>query len=415
MPHLFEKFGIEIEYMIVGSNDFAVRPIADDLIAGLCGAKQSTCPVGGCHLSNELAAHVVELKCPEPVSDLAALGAAFADAVQRVESALEPFDARLLPGPMHPVMDPARESKLWEHEGYEIYSLYDRIFGCRRHGWLNLQSCHLNLPFAGDDEFARLHAAIILLLPLMPALTAGSPFCEGSVTGLADTRLDIYRHNQERFPAITGPVIPEAVFSRQEYEETILAPMYREIAPVDPEGVLQFEWLNSRGAIARFDRDAIEIRLLDSQECPAADIALAAFVVEVLRRLADLPVERLRRLARRAAGGRGQAQLDAVIRRGADAPLHSTEVCEALGLSDSGGSAGEFWNNVFRELPPPDWARETVGFILRKGNLARRLNAERARQKWDGDFGLLMAALADSLRLGRPLDPSRTGSLKKAR
>ncbi|HAL85576.1 MAG TPA: hypothetical protein DCM31_01010, partial [Deferribacteraceae bacterium] len=37
--------------------------------------------------------------------------------------------------------------------------------------------------------------------------------------------------------------------------------MYRDIAPYDPECILQEEWLNSRGAIARFDRKAIEIRL----------------------------------------------------------------------------------------------------------------------------------------------------------
>jgi len=39
--------------------------------------------------------------------------------------------------------------------------------------------------------------------------------------------------------------------------------------------VLQNEWLNSRGAIARFERDTIEIRVLDSQETPAAELAIA--------------------------------------------------------------------------------------------------------------------------------------------
>jgi len=45
--------------------------------------------------------------------------------------------------------------------------------------------------------------------------------------------------------------------------------------------------LNSRGAIARFDRGAIEIRLVDIQECPDADIAIAEWEVAVLKGLAE--------------------------------------------------------------------------------------------------------------------------------
>ena len=42
---------------------------------------------------------------------------------------------------------------------------------------------HVNLPFADDAQFARLHAAIRLVLPLLPALAASSPIAEGSVIG----------------------------------------------------------------------------------------------------------------------------------------------------------------------------------------------------------------------------------------
>ena len=53
---------------------------------------------------------------------------------------------------MHPWMDP-RAASLWPHEYGEVYAAYDRIFDCRRHGWANLQSVHLNLPFADEREF----------------------------------------------------------------------------------------------------------------------------------------------------------------------------------------------------------------------------------------------------------------------
>src|SRR4029453_10905609 len=176
-----------------------------------------------------------------------------------------------------------RELVLWPHEYAEVYAAFDRIFGCREHGWANVQSMHLNLPFAGDAEFARLHAAIPVLLPILPALAASSPFVGGRATGLLDNRLEFYRGHTRRIPSLVADVIPEEVFDRAAYEERILARLRADVAPHDPEGVMRPEWMNARGAIARFDRDAIEIRLLDAQECPRADLAVATAVVGVLR------------------------------------------------------------------------------------------------------------------------------------
>src|SRR5258706_15402909 len=102
-----------------------------------------------------------------------------------------------------------------------------------------------------------------------------------------DGRLDVYRTNSAKIPSIAGSVIPEPVFTHADYQREILERAYRDIAPYDPEGVLQHEFLNARGAIARFDRDAIEIRVLDIQECPKADLAIAAAIVAVLRSLVE--------------------------------------------------------------------------------------------------------------------------------
>lgn len=60
-----------------------------------------------------------------------------------------------------------------------------------------------------------------------------------------------------------------------------------DIAPYDPEHLLNHFFLNSRGAIARFDRGAVEIRLVDIQECPDADIAIAEWEVAILKGLAE--------------------------------------------------------------------------------------------------------------------------------
>src|SRR5262249_40857437 len=156
-----------------------------------------------------------------------------------------PHGARLMPGGMHPRMDPARETRLWPHDCNEIYQAFNKIFDCRGHGWSNLQSVHLNLPFADDEEFGRLHAAVRIVLPILPALAASSPIVEGRPTGAVDSRLEVYRGNSRRIPSITGHVVPEAVFSESGYRDEILAKLYADIAAHDPGGILQHEWLNA--------------------------------------------------------------------------------------------------------------------------------------------------------------------------
>src|SRR3954471_11799131 len=273
----FSVYGLEVEYMVVRRDTLDVAPVAEQLLA----ARQAGT---GLAWSNEIVAHVVELKNPAPTPDLAALANALQREVREMNAALAPLGARLMPTAMHPWMDPARETHLWPHDN-DIYRAYDRIFDCRAHGWANLQSVHINLPFAGDSEFARLHDAIRLALPILPAVAASSPFRDGYAPGPLDCRLEAYRQNAVAVPQMNGQMIPEPATSRAQYEERLLQPLYRALAVHDAEGVLRHEWANARGAIARFDRDAIEIRVVDVQECPAADVALAAAIVDLVRLL----------------------------------------------------------------------------------------------------------------------------------
>ncbi len=272
--HLFEGFGVELEYMIVDRESLDIRPIADAVLRDDAGQVVSDVEFDRIAWSNELALHVIELKTNGPAPDFSNLSDQFHEHVQRIEARLESEHARLMPTGMHPWMHPHNEFQLWPYEYSSIYGTYDRIFDCHGHGWANLQSVHLNLPFADDAEFGRLHAAIRLLLPILPALAASSPIIERKKTDWLDTRLEVYRTNAKRIPSIIGRVIPEPVYTHADYDEKIFQPMYQDIAPKDPEGLLQHEFLNSRGAIARFERNAIEIRVLDVQECPQADVAI---------------------------------------------------------------------------------------------------------------------------------------------
>ncbi len=373
---LFTCFGVELEYMIVRSGDLSVAPWADRVLIDAAGRPTSDVDRGRLTWSNELIGHVIELKTTEPASSFDGLAAAFATEVRELNRRLAPHGAHLLPTAMHPTMTPD-QAVLWTHEFSDVYAAFDRIFDCRGHGWSNLQSAHLNLPFANDAEFARLHAAVRLVLPLLPALAASSPFVEGRLTGLADNRLAFYRNNSARLPALCGAVIPEPVYSKSDYEREIYAPIAAQLAPHDPDGVLEPVYTNSRGAIARFDRSSIEIRLLDLQECPAADLAVLRTVVAVLRDLAAetkislerqkaVPVAPLRRL------------FDATVADGEAATVEEPVLLAATGRAGVGAmSAGDWWRAQIDRLDPVSTAsteeQGALATYLRAGTLSRRL------------------------------------------
>ncbi|WP_417866855.1 glutamate-cysteine ligase family protein [Xanthomarina gelatinilytica] len=285
--HLFEVYGIELEYMLVYNNTFKAAPIVDELLSAKAGEQASDVENGAIAWSNELVAHVVELKTNGPSDNLDALSDLFHKNVMEINAILKPLQAHLLPTAAHPLLNPLRDTELWKHSYSEVYELYNRIFNCKGHGWSNVQSTHINLPFYDDKEFEKLHAAIRVILPLIPGLCASSPILEGKNTGFKDARLEYYKTNQKEIPELTGLVIPERVFTKVDYYATIFEPIKKAIKPHDTNNILDHHFLNSRGAIARFDRNAIEIRLVDIQESPKADMAICVLIIEVLKLLVN--------------------------------------------------------------------------------------------------------------------------------
>lgn len=396
--HLFQAYGVELEYMIVDMGTLDVRPVTDRVLWEVAGDYLCEVELDEIAWSNELALHVIELKTNGPATSLAVLAELFQSHVGRINDLLRPMDARLMPTAMHPWMDPDRELRLWPHEYNPIYETYNRIFDCRGHGWANLQSVHLNLPFADDDEFGRLHAAIRLLIPLLPALAASSPVVDRRLTGVADNRMEVYRHNSRRIPSITADVVPEPVFRRADYEQQIFQRMYKDIAALDPDGVLQHEWLNARGAIARFDRNTIEIRVLDVQECPAADLAICQTIVAVLRALTEerwtsaaeqqsLAVEPLAKI------------LSAVIHGAEQTIIEDRPYLAQFGIRERRVSARDVWQHLLSQISNGPAADEVLATILREGPLSRRI--ERALGSDSSRLIPVYRELCDCLAAGR--------------
>jgi carboxylate-amine ligase len=232
---------------------------------------------------------------------------------------------------------------------------------------------HINLPFSNDEEFGKLHAAIRLLLPIIPGLTAASPVADLENKNYKDYRLEVYRHNQEKVPLIAGKVVPERAFTKEEYDEKIFKPLFASISSYDPEGLLQEEWLNSRGAIARFDRNAIEIRIIDIQECPAADIAIASVIIETLKLIANESYTLHQEQQQQDETQLSEIFLE-VIQKGEDTVITNQAYLKQLGIEKDTIKVSEIWKILLERIPENNKPLfQPVRFILENGTLATRI------------------------------------------
>lgn len=397
--HLLDGYGIEVEYMIVRQEGLDILPVADQVIRAASGRYDNEVEFGVMGWSNELVKHVIEIRNSAPVSSLGGIAQTYQDEVDRINRILKPMGGRLMPASMHPWMDPASEAVLWDREYGEVYRTYDRIFGCRTHGWANIQSAQINISFSGSEEFGRLHAALRLVLPLIPAIAASSPVYGGAATGIMDNRLTFYSRTQKEVPSIAGEIIPERVYSIEEYRKNILESIYVDIAPHDPEGILQHEWLNSRGAIPRYDRSAIEIRLPDIQECPRSDMAVMSAIRTATRTICDEKWSPFG-MQKEWETARLKNILDRTTKDAEHAVIDDTEFIGMFGINKKRVKAGEVWDAVIEASGAGDIdedQRAVLGFIRQKGTLSRRilraLGKHLSKEKLREVYGMLCDCL----------------------
>jgi carboxylate-amine ligase len=373
---LFEVTGIELEYMVVDRTTLRASPSVDLLFQDVTGRITSDVERGDVDWSNELVAHVLELKTARPTPSIRTYREKFASEVKAINKLLAKRNLMLLPTAAHPLFDPFTETVLWKHEYNEVYALYNTIFDCRGHGWSNLQSVHINLPFANDAEFAKLHTAIRLLLPIIPALSASSPILDGKPTGQLDSRMEAYLHHQEKLPQLMGALIPEAVLTEEEYYREVFGPIGKALAPYDPTGIMDHEFANSRGAIARFDRQAIEIRVVDIQECPGADIAIAELITEALKKLVD--GSWVSNYLQRAWHQNDLLALfKRVIKDAGNTRLDNPDFLRMFGLESTGTTVNDLWSHIFAETRAgiSEEGQAAIMHILMNGCLAQRILA----------------------------------------
>jgi gamma-glutamyl:cysteine ligase YbdK (ATP-grasp superfamily) len=280
-----EVLGPEHEFALV-NDELAAMPIVDEIIKCFHGRVVNFVELPKFTFGKELQLHVIEFKPNSPFESPVGFEETMQEAVLTVQDFLQRrFQARLLGTGIHPLLK-LDETGVWPHRHRQIYEAYGRVFNLKRHGWLNIQSFHLNLPYSDEAGAMVLHNTLANLCPYLCAVSASSPICEGKVGEAVDNRLRFYWENQEEVPSVTGDVVPEYASSFGQYKEDVIGRYSNDLAKAGADNlILNKEWVNSRGVIFRFDRKAIEIRIMDEQECVKSDVALSCFVRASLRGL----------------------------------------------------------------------------------------------------------------------------------
>ncbi len=278
-----EVLGPEHEFSIVNER-LQVLPIVDKILKDYHGRIVNSVELNKFTLGKELQTHVIEIKPNAPFTSPIDFEETMHEALTQLSESLKrKHNVQLLGTGMHPLLR-LDETGVWPHRHRLVYQEYSKAFNLKQHGWLNIQSFQLNLPFTNEQEAVLLHNLTANLCPYLPAIAASSPIYESKLGESVDNRMRFYAANQKEVPSITKDVVPEYISSLQEYRERIINRYSTDLATLGiGRLLLGKDWVNSRGAIIRFDRKAIEIRIMDEQECIKSDVALSCFIRSVLR------------------------------------------------------------------------------------------------------------------------------------
>jgi gamma-glutamyl:cysteine ligase YbdK (ATP-grasp superfamily) len=280
-----EVLGPEHEFSLV-NEELKALPIVDKVIKDVHGRIVNFVEQSHFTFGKELQLHVMEIKPNMPFKSPEKFEETMHGAVLTIAEFLKSkYSAYLLGTGMHPLLT-LEETMIWPHRHKQIYQAYSKVFNLKQHGWLNIQSFQLNIPYFNETQAILMHNILAEICAYLSAISASSPIYEGKFGAYVDNRLYFYMTNQKEVNSVTGDVIPEYIFSFSQYRKEIIEKYSMELAEKGVDKCLLYkDWVNSRGAIFRFDRKAIEIRIMDEQECIKSDVALSCFLRALLRGL----------------------------------------------------------------------------------------------------------------------------------
>lgn len=280
-----EVFGPEHEFSIV-DEQIKPLPISDKVIKDYHGKIVDFVETPTFAFGKEQALHQLEIKAKKPFRSPETFEETMQNAVSTLlEFLRRKYQAQLLGTGMHPLLA-LEETGIWPHSNQATVQEYAKMFNLKCHGWRNIQSFQVNLPYLNEKHGVAIHNALTHLCAYLPAIAASSPFCEGKSTPYIDTRLYNYKDNMKEIHSIAGDVVPDYISSFDQYRRDGFGKYSQDLSKAGAGELLTHaEWLNQRGIVFKFPREAIEVRIMDEQECIKSDVALSCFTRAAVRGL----------------------------------------------------------------------------------------------------------------------------------
>ena len=269
-------------------------PISDQVIKDYNGKIVDCVYLRKFAFGKETPLHQIELKAKKPFKSPVLFEENMQEGVIFLSELLsKKYNAYLLGTGMHPTIQ-RNDTSYWPHGDQNNYNDFKKLFDFKRQGWFNTQSFHLNLPYSTQKEAVILYNTLSHLCAYLPAISASSPIIEGKVQANVDNRLHHYKDKMKEIPSITGDIIPEYITSINQFQKTVIDKLSIDLASAGAnKKMLHTGWVDQRGVIFKSSREALELRVMDEQECIKSDVALSCFVRATVRGLieenAELP------------------------------------------------------------------------------------------------------------------------------
>jgi len=360
LPALFDAFGFAVEASIHDAGLRNTLPVAPDIAALILPPTSRQHPERqdlGIEAASASAIQVSSKRAAKrPANWVRKLNALHA----ALTPALVERDAMLLPGPS--------PFAPWAQDSDRPTSFTGGL--------------RIDLHFAREADFGRLHAAVRMVLPLLPALSASTPFRDGRATGFHSTRLRACIDLYDRHPERVGAFVPEPVFEPADHDREVLSPIARATSTGKRGEAPDAQLLNLRCATAHLDQGIIAIHGIDAQENPAADMAVTEFTISVMRAL--VAGRWTSNYLQRAWSSEDlMGVMQSTIRDGSRATIANRDFLFMLGmLKQDRVPASELLKHLFVELygELSENARGHLGLIIEHGCLATRMLAKAGKR-----------------------------------
>ena len=394
--------GLELEIALLRSATLEPAPGADLVLQDACGGALPAVQMATTEWRRRPAASELTVAMLRPMPSLDGQAAALTASLRTLAGMLEPQGLRPSGAGNHPWVEAHRPvgTAAGRTDDPRARAL-DALTGPKIPDWADTRAAVLSFPFLDDEDFRPLLAALRLIVPILPALAAASPYRGGRRGATLDERIAAVQARAAALPALGGAWYPENTVGVHAYRDVVLEPLRSALAPLDPDGRLPIDDFNARAVVARFGPRIVQLRAADVQECPAQDVAIAAAVVELARAL--VRGDWLDLAAQMAVSDQTLADLgNRVLCEGRQASL--TDAAALYG-APAGSSAGQAWSQLVARSDLTAESRAALEFILHEGTLAERM----LRAVGDGptphDLRGLAETLADCLTTGSPFAP----------